>query len=760
MRIQTLETVIMIFVIGALILSLVPIPVSRAATVVKGTLSADDVLIVVDNANNIKGMYPSGFYIEHLYTYMYETNETGVVEYRIASYGWWWSYPGGEPPRKLEVPDIGLVLRLEYDVEFNVNSGNAVRTENNVTTSTAGIAIELDVKTYIEFEKIPNISGSINIGEYLRKYLFGDRNPAISYYVSAVKYVNNRSVGFVHLRDDVELSLSDLTVNVHTLSLYINKVVRNGYNSTGTLDSFAMISPLYDIEVCGNVYGSNKKYTLIVSYADKEVTMTVPGCKSIKNVGLTPGENTTITIIARSGAFTLQLNYNMSIEGAVIGLSRASGRAVGSPGKWNFVVTVPITVSGYFKSGWKFTVTGTVSSAVADNIPCQPLTLNNIGVYTLICNATIGFGGTSTDISSSTHTISVTVTDEFGKQHTFQGSVYINAIDPTNIADIAWQVYDIAGRVLFMGAIIVAILMLLSIFLGTFMEHPLLDPSYLRGALLTIIVAAVVVTLVIPYTYRVFVEILSSIPTLQQYVSVPPSSDPKTVFTHMIGYYDKLFQAIESDYQTWYVANVQGIISATGTMVGIFLGAMAIAIVLSIFAGASIPFASIAGTAMSTIFTYLSIALFYAPAGASIIIALVIGRLIILITTAVVITVMTIGIFLIAIPTPLSQRLGEEMFGAGVLYFITFPLLAPISYSLYRYVIDTASRSVSQAPISIPLGIVSIFIPVQQIINIMIYIIASGTVLMMVLLTLGYILQRTGVATGLGEALSGLMWRG
>jgi len=758
MRIQTLETAVVLFIISVSILSLIPMPVSYALTVVKGALSAGDVLIVVDNTGKIKGMYPTGFYIEHLYTYTYGTNETGVVEYRVVNYGWWWSYPG-EPPTRLEVPDIGLALRLKYDAKFNIYSDKTVKTENNVTTSFAAIVIELDVKTYIEFEKAPNVTGSINIGEYLRKYLFGDRDPSISYYVSALKYVDGQPVGYVHFGDDVVLSLSDLVANVHTLSLYVNKIVRKGYNSTGDLDSVALISPLYDIEVCGNVYGSSKKYTLIVSYLDKEAVLTVPGCRSIENVAITPGANSTIPVVVRSGAFTMQLNYNMSIEGAYIAISRASGRAVGSPGKWNFVVTAPVTVSGYLGSSCRFTVTGTVSGGVGV-IPCQTLSLNNTGIYTLLCNATIGFGGTTTDISSDTYTISVTVVDEFGRQHSFKGSVYIDAIDPTNIADVAWQIYDIASRVLFMGAITVTVLMLISILLGTFMEHPPIDPSYLRGALLTILVAAVIVTLAIPYTYRMFTEILASIPTFQQYVSVPPSSDPKTVFTHMIGYYDKLFQAIESDYQTRFVANVQGIMSAAGFMVGIFLAMTLIALAVSFLAGASIPFASIASVAMSTLFTYLSMALFYAPAGAAIIVAVVIGRLVVLLTTAVVIAVMTVGIFLIAIPTPLSQRLGEEMFGAGVLYFITFPLLGPISYSLYRYVIDTASRSISQTPISLPLGIVSIFVPVQQIINIMIYIIASGTVLMMVLLTLGYILQRTGVAVGLGEALSGLMWRG
>jgi len=738
-------------------------PISYASTVVRGTLSTNDVLLVADNAGNVVGVYPSDFYIKYVYSYTYSTNETGEVNYEILSKGWWWSYPG-EPPDTLNVPDAGLLLRLNYDVKFGANLGNKTETVDNVTTSIAGIDISLEVTIHIEFVRIPKVAGSIDIGGYLRKYLFGGRDPVISYYVTALKYVDGRPDRTIYISDDVVLSLDGLVANIHTISVYIDRVNLTRYNDSGSLDSFAVVSPVYDITVCGNVHGSSKTYSMIVTYGDKEAVLTIDGdpdpeCTTIRNVSITPG-NSTITLFAKSGSFVLKLDYNTTVEGAIVTLGKASGRAVGSPGKWKFTVTVPVSVYGHLGSGREFMITGSVSGDPIGSIPCQPLTINGTGSYTLLCNATVAFGGSADQISNATYSIHVIVTDELGSQHEFQGSFLVNAIDPTNIADIAWYVYDAAAKSLFMGVIMAVILMIFSILKETFTGSPLFDPSHLRGAMLTMIVAAFIIYIAIPYAYSTFIGILSSVPLFQPYVTPPQGSDPKTVFTHLVGYYDALFQAIESDYQSWYVANVQGIMNSAAFLAGIFAGLMIAAIIASLLPGGSIPFASVASALLSTIFAYLSIALTYAPAGAAIMVGVVLGRMVILITTVIITAVMTLGVFLIAIPTPLSQRLGEEMFGAGVLYFITFPLLAPISYSLYRYVLDTASRSISQSPLSIPLGIVSIFIPAQQIMNIMIYFIASGTAILMVMLTLGLILQRTGIATGIGEALSALFWRG
>jgi len=766
-RIKNASKAVVLLIIAGFMASLISLPAAYASSTVEGVLSVEDVLLITDQEGNVLGLYPQNLYIEHLYTRTYGTNETGKVEYKIVDSSWSWVFPRGGPPNTVYIPDLGITLRLKYDVKFEAVAGSTTETRDNITTSSAAVVMKLDVKTFIEFVKAPNVVGTIDIGEYLRQYLFNGWDPIITYLVKAEKFVDGKSAGDVYITDDVTLSFSSLSVSVHTVNLYIDKIVRKAYVSKGDLDSGATVSPLYDIVVCGSVVGSDRTYELLISYADKEAILTVgggaPKCKAIEGVSLTPGKNSNIIVVVKSGIIVLQLNYTKDVEGAIISLSKASGRAVGSPGKWNFIVTVPVYVSGYFSGGWKeFKVSGVVSGSTVGVIPCQVLTINASGVFSLICNATVGFSGSSGDIINATYEASVTVYDEFGTPHTFRGHVYVDALDPTNIADVAWVIYSIASRALFGGVLFAVCLMIVSIVKETITGSPLLNPADLRGALLTMIVAGLIIYVGIPYTYKLYADVLSNISLFQSYVRPPPSSDPQTVFTHLVNYYDLLFQEVERDYQARYLSNVQGIYSSLMNLIGIFIGVMAVALALAtpLTPGGSIPFASIASVLMSIVFTYLSLVLMFAPVGALILAVVAIGRLVVLLTTAVVIAVLTVGVFLIAIPTPLSQRLGEDMFGAGILYFITFPLLAPLAYTLYRYVVETASRNITESSLGVVLGPVSAVIPLKQIIDIMIYFTASGAVILMVLFSLGYILQRTGIATGLGEALSGLVWRG
>jgi len=758
------SSVMMFMLVVSVLLAVFLIPVLQASTL-RGSLSSDDVLIVSDQSGKVVGVYPSGgLYVEYQYTYTYGTDETGEVSYEVYDYRWWWSNPRSGPPPSVSVPSINATLRLDCEVKMNAVAGSYSRIEDNTTVTSAAIVIGINVKIYIEFDKAPTTTGSIDLGSILSS-AFGTSSPTISYIVTGAKYVDGQKTEDVTVSDDVVLSLTDLKVRILGISIYPDKVTKTGYVDSGSLDSGVVITPVYSIDVCGRVIGGDASYELVVSYADKEAILVIdsssrPRCATIANATITPNENATIPIVVKSGAFTIYLNYTKPVDGAVITIGRATGRAVGSPGKWNFIVTIPVSVSGYLNSSRGFTVSGSVSGSTIGTIQCQSLNINLPSTYTLTCNATSTFGGSASDIVNATYTATVTLVDDLGRTHTYTGSVYMDALDPTNIADLAWEIYSIASRALFMGVIITVGLMIISLVKQSVTDFPLLDPNYLRGAMLTMVVAILIIYVAIPFTYGVYAEILSNIPLFQQYVTPPPSGDPKAVFTHLVGYYDKLFQEIESDYQTRFVANVQGIFDSVRNLIAVFLGIMIVALALSFFAGAGIPFASMGSMFLSAVFTFLSLVLLFAPGGAMILVGVAIGRLVVLLTSAIVIAVMTLGVFFIAMPTPLTQRLGEDMFSAGVMYFVTFPLLAPVSYAFYKYVVETTSRSITTSPISIPIGAVSLFIPLEQIINITIYITASGVVLLMVLISLSYILQRTGIALGLGEALSGLVWRG
>lgn len=771
MNIKWKQSIALLLLISAYAYLLIA-PTLSATVNISGTTNAKEMLIVKDQEGKVVGVYPSDFYVEHVYSTAHGTNETGVVSYKVNEKKWWWVYPSyGIPTWSIFIPELNAWVRLKSDVSFDVVAGNNVTAVGNTTYTLAGIAILFSVKTYIYFETAPTQVGDIDIGYYLFKYAFNGMDPIIGYYTSVTKYINNEPVLNETYSDIIVLDYKSLKVSIHTVELYVKNITKTQYKESGDLDTGALLQPLYNMTVCGNVIGSSRVYEFLVVYADREAVLRIDGdaepeCTTLNNLFLLAGVNQSVVITVKSGVFTLTLNYTKDVEGATFSIGRATGVATGTPGKWSFAFTIPVYVSGYYSRWPAFSVTGTVVGAATGTIQCETLQITSQGSYNLMCNKTVSYQGTTGEILGQSFTATVTIVDEFGELHEFSGTVLMNAFDPSNVADIAWQAYSAAQSLIAGGMVFVVILMAVSILKEAITGTPLIDPVYLRGVLLTLVVALALLVIGIPYLYGAFTEILSRIPMFQSYVSGVSGGDPRSVFTSMIGYYDKLFAAIEEDYQIRYVGNIQNILNSLRNIIIAFLAIMLI--VLAIAAGtawfggqiAALPFASIGGTLISIFFAYLGLLLMVTPVGAVVLVGIAVGRIVVLIVTVIATAVMTIGLFMLAIPSPLSQRLGEDMFGSGLLYFIVFPILGPISYTLYKYVIDTSVRGVQEA-INIPIGsIVSFFIPIRPLAEIMIFFIASGAVVLMIILSLGYVLSRSGIAAGLGEALSSIVWRG
>ena len=743
-------------------------PVAEAETV-EGATNVKGVLIVRDQSGHIVGVYPSELYIEHVYTATYNANESGSISYTVRDKSWWWQYPPGGPQTRVYVPELGAWLQLKYNVDFSVDSGNKQVTSGNETYTYSGVAVGLSVKTYIYFETPPNVTGVINIGYYILKYVFGGVDPVISYSVTVTKYVDGQPTADETYTGSVMLDYRNIQLNIYTVELYLKDISRTGYIERGDLSTTATLQPLYNVTVCGNVVGADTTFSMLMDYAGKEAVLKVDGdaepeCATLNNVSLPVGANQTIVLTVKSGVFTLLLNYTANVEGALISVGKVTGAATGSPGKWNFTFVAPVYVSGYFSRWPTLSVACTVSGSVIGSVSCE-MSISSPGSYKLLCSTLSSFSGSSPDILKQTYTAKVTITDEFGVEHTFTGSVSMNAFDPTNIADIAWQAYSAAQSVIAGGVIFAVVLIIISIVKESVSGTPLVDVYYVRGTLLTLVVAFTVLSVGIPILYKLYLDMLANIPLFQSYVTSLPSGDPKTVFTGLVGYYDTLFEAIESDYYTMYVANVNNILGAMRNIVTIFVGIMltivALAVVSMWFGGqfSLAPIASLGNVLMSIVFTYLSLLITIAPLGAIVIVSVAVGRLVILIVTVIATAVLTAGVILLSIPSALSQRLGEDMFSAGILYFITVPFMGPISYTLYKYVLDVSLRGIEDS-FGISLGIVSFFIPIKPLVEIMIYFIASGAVTMMIIISVAYVLVRSGVAVGLGEAFSSIVWRG
>ena len=746
------------------ILALIGTATPAIAQTAEGVPNMDSFIIVADQHGNPIGMYPKNIYIDFTYNAIYGINESGNVTYKILDKGWMWWF---EPPDEVYIPDINATVKLKYEVRLDAVAGAMRTMHGNETYTNAGVAVTLHIRMYIAFANLPNVTGTLPIGYYIVKYGLYGVNPAISYYVIAERYRNGEPEMTDYFSNDVTLDLEPVSIKLYGLVFEVKNVTIAKYVATGTLDTGVSLKPLYNLTFCGNLINNTEgEMELMVSVENSETMLKVDGdpsfeCATLHGIMLSPKANQSIPVVIRTGAFILPLNFTEDVPGAVITAGKASGRAIGETGTWEAVITVPVYVSGYYRQWPPISVSATVTNTYFGAIPCKTLEIRKPGAYVLVCNKTVAMQLTSAEILRSAFNVDMTIVDGLGKPHTFKGVATMGAFDPSNIADVAWEVYQYASRTLLMGMVGVVVLLIISILKESITGYPLIDPAYLRGALLTLAVAVVLLQVAIPYVYATYTNLLSNLPLFRRYVTPPPSNDPKTVFTHLIGYYEKTFESIERDYQEMFVASINSILATIGGWVAVALVAIVVALALStpFTPGGGIPFSSVATAILSVVFTFLGMILMIAPAGAIVLVGVAIGRLVIIIVTAVVVAMMALGVLLMCIPSPMSQRLGEDFFGAGVLYFIAFPMIAPITYSLYSYVVETAGKA-SVNSINVALGIASFAIPLAPIVRIMVYFVASGVAMLMIVMSLSYILSRTGIATGIGEALSGLVWRG
>ena len=98
------------------------------------------------------------------------------------------------------------------------------------------------------------------------------------------------------------------------------------------------------------------------------------------------------------------------------------------------------------------------------------------------------------------------------------------------------------------------------------------------------------------------------------------------------------------------------------------------------------------------------------------------------------------------------------MLGAAIVYFIVFPIMAPISYVLYMYVMDTAMSAV-QTSISVSLPLVSLVLPIGAVSKVMVYLVTAGMVEVLILVSVAFVLTRSGLMSSVGEAFVALVNR-
>lgn len=758
--------------IALVVLLVFTAPDAGATTVIDGVGTVSSMLLVVDSDGTVVGAYPSDFQIMFEYSRFFEDEYVNSsVTYRIQECLGGWVY--GIPPVTFYVPDVNGIIKLDpptLDVSCYANTEDIV--DGNTTRTSAGVALRVSVRLGVRIIKLGSSVSVLEIGEYIHNYVMTWTLPTVMYRIFVEKEINGYKYYDLH-SEWLYLDLTDVEVEVYVVKAWLNKITLDRYVERGNFSTGGVVlTPLYRVEVCGTLSGVYRgTMSMVIGIADKDVVLDVqPGrteCKSVSNVTLSPGANQTLTLSMRTGAFSLTLRYErMNITGLVVSISRPFGRVVASGSLWTCVVQSLVSLSGYYRPFPSVSARGTVSNRFFGTFDCRPLTMTGEGAYTLVCERTISGNYDWTEVENSNFRTTVSYTDERGKVWTYTAEVKLMVTDPSSIAGQMSMVYTITLNLILAGVLASVVLLIVSYVKEMLTGVPLIDPYILRGTMLTLTVSFAVLAVGIPAVYYAFGKIVENLPILNRYISPVTSTDPTAVFGQMISYYDRLFTTVMRDYEVEFVGSIGKIMSWLQATTAVALALMVVALALSTFwtPGAGIPFSSIVSGVMSLVFGVISMLMMQVQMGVFAVVAVTIARIMIFVVSAVVLSLLVLGTVMICVPSSTTQRMGEDLFGAGILYIVAFPLVAPLSYAVYMHLMDTvrahgALEAIGNICIYVPIPICYVGL-VPYLTRMIAFVVASGVATLLVLGSLGYILSRTGVAAGIGEALSSLVWRG
>jgi len=756
---------------------------AQAPNVVVGAITYDNVLLVVDNTGAVVGSYPTDLEIVFEYAKFYEdTYVNTTAKYNILKCRAWWGM--SIPARMFYVPEIDGVIKIEprdinimcyadvlnvTEVEYDPNTNTTV----TYVRLSAGVAVRISTRISVDIVRIGVRDAPVlQLGDYILRYVLYGYNPYIFYEVEVDKIIEGNAYRYSYF-EWVVLDLSRAEVSTYIVEVWLEKIEIGEYLAEGDLATGGVsLRPTYKVEVCGRLSSTyGRMFSMIVGLSDKEKVLTIPAgstsCETLSNVTLTPGANQTISLNARSGAFSMILNYEgINVEGLVVGITRPFGRVVASGSSWTAILQSLVSVTGYYRVFPSVRVEGSVTNAFLGSFACQSPTIDREGTYNLVCENTVYGNFNPGDIENSNFRVTVVYSDERGKVWQYTAEVRLPVMDPSSIAGQVSMIYTTASNIVLMGIVAVLVLYIVSYIKEVITAVPLFDLYMLRGAMLTMVVAYAVLSVGIPMVYYVFGKIVENMPLLNKYVSPVTTTETSVAFGQMISYYDQLFAAIMRDYEVEFVGSIGKIMSWIQMTTAVAMGLMVVALALSTFwtPGAGIPFSSMVSGIMSLVFGIISMMMMQVQMGVLALVAITVSRVMVFVVTAVILALMVLGVMLMCVPTPLTQRIGEDLFGAGIVYMIALPLIAPLSYAIYMHLMDTVKVQGAMEAIgnvcvyvSVPICFVG-FVPFF--IRMIAFVVASGVATLLILGSLGYILSRTGVAAGIGEALSSLVWRG
>ncbi|MGC9069546.1 MAG: hypothetical protein ACP5IZ_11340 [Thermoprotei archaeon] len=225
-------------------------------------------------------------------------------------------------------------------------------------------------------------------------------------------------------------------------------------------------------------------------------------------------------------------------------------------------------------------------------------------------------------------------------------------------------------------------------------------------------------------------------------------------FKSLVQYYDLLYNDIQSDLSTKFQSNLSTLLNMMSVLIVIATTFLAMGIALSWIVGASTPFAGLASPFLSIFMTIFGVLITLVTGSAAVVVLFNFTRFLVLLVIVIMWSMFIVGIVMIVIPSSFSVRIGEEIIGAVVMFFLVFPLIGAFSFAFYHFLMDSTLNQLQSLP---PFPLVGPIL--QPIVQIMTFITSTSVVSIFIIGALVLILQRVGVGLGIGEAFSYLIWR-
>ena len=625
-------------------------------------------------------------------------------------------------------------------------------------------------KITIRIKSLKVHEGDIDIGAAIRKASGGQPHLWVHYKISY--WCNNGVSGTEIVDADIYLITNNLKLRVSTLKLWLEKIKLSKYEKIGSLTTVLSFMPLYDLEVCAQVPAMPKGlYAVSVDVAAKNgftklvhTTITLRGtdraCGWLKGVRLLPGKDRNVTLIVTTSGYRVPVLYRADVPGLMLSIYTSPATAINGQNGRNvtqafYIYSVGLNGTGRIGISWyDYWATG----------KCTPQYLNLEPNKRYIVRCGIS-GSRYLPLGPTRASVVVILNNMY--LGSFSGRWPAAVFSGSNIAHITTYIFNYAVLSMLAGAIVAAVLMTINYLVEMLTGRTLLmfNPQYLVSAAIGLTLMSLILYFVVPYVAYAYTYIIHQSPLFSS-VSPPSSKNPSVVFSSMLQYYDKLFDTMISDYNSYVVGGLNEVASKINAWLGAAVLLFTIAAALSFtkfLEGAAVYIAEIANILIGFAGTLIGIALMIVGGAGMVIVAIMLTQVFVLIATVLVLVLFALGVVMMIVPTPGIQRYGEELVGAGIAFLIILPILGPTVYGLYNYVFQNSLRAVSQADINVVAnigwGAMNVIIPISALLKIAVYTMAASIGLVILILSLGAILARAGVFAGLGEFFSMMVWR-